>query len=46
MALPLAGLGVMANRYSSKFQAETAMFEFIGVFRKADALWIEPRKRL
>jgi len=46
MALPLAGLGITANRYSSRFQAETAMFEFIGVFADADVWRIEPRKRL
>ncbi len=37
MALPLTGLGVMANQDSSIFQAETVMVEFIGVINEVDA---------
>jgi len=36
MALPLTGLGVMTNGYSSTFRAETTMFEFIDVFATDD----------
>lgn len=44
MALPLTGLGVMAIQDSSCFEAETAMIEFIGVFKTDDAAWIDSKK--